>query len=413
MSIAISSLVHFLLRIIIGKDLGVDGLGVYTLIFTIYLFGMQFANFGIGAAITKYVAEKNEDISSITRFVSYGIISSVLVGTIISIILFFLSPFISLYIFHDSNVEILLKITALCFPFIAVQKAVLGGLNGLRKMKYYAFLNIILNVLTIIVSIILVIILNMGIIGAVIGFVIPTVISGILSFITIKEYFIIPNQLFNETFIIITSFGFYVMLGNSISMINTQINTLLLGFYLNTFEVGLFAVATTLIQGMLLIPSSIQIISGPSFSRLNSKKEYTSLKLVTKKCIIYTFIVMFIISIIFIIVGNQLIPLLFTEDYKAAYIPLVIMIIGYLIYSPFVSIGSIFANIGQVKLSFKINLISTFITVILNLIMIPTYGIIGAAIATTISLIITTIINLAIIKIYINKWTLKIVTKPN
>ena len=60
-SLAISSLVHFLLRVVLGRELGASGLGLYTLVFTIYMFGMQFAAFGIGAALTKYVAEHNEN----------------------------------------------------------------------------------------------------------------------------------------------------------------------------------------------------------------------------------------------------------------------------------------------------------------------------------------------------------------
>ena len=61
-SLAISSLVYFLLRVVLGKELGASGLGLYTLVLTVYLFGMQFAIFGMGAAVRKYVAEYNGNI---------------------------------------------------------------------------------------------------------------------------------------------------------------------------------------------------------------------------------------------------------------------------------------------------------------------------------------------------------------
>ncbi|NVO65953.1 oligosaccharide flippase family protein [Methanofollis tationis] len=70
-SIVTASLAHFILRIFIGKYLGAEGLGVYTLTFTIYFFGMVFAAFGIHVALTKYIAEFLEDretIDSVTNF---------------------------------------------------------------------------------------------------------------------------------------------------------------------------------------------------------------------------------------------------------------------------------------------------------------------------------------------------------
>ena len=406
-SIAISSFIHFIIRIFIGKDLGVDGLGLYTLVFTIYLFGMQFANFGIGSAITKYVAEDKDDTIKVNMYISKGLISSVIVGILISILLFILSPIISANIFHNSNMELLLKITAFCFPFIAIQKAVLGALNGLRKMKYFALINITNNIITIITTIILVKIFSYGINGAVIGFVAPTIVVGIISLLMIKKYFIFPPKIFDDTFKVITSFGFFVMIGNSISMLNTQINTILIGYYLDTVEVGYFAISTTIIQGMVLIPQSIQTISGPSFSRLYRKNDIDSLKLLARRCAIYTVGVMLIPAILLILIGNQLIlflfnndnELIFTNQNSPAYLPLVILVLGYLCYSLFISIGTLYANIGKVKLSFKLNLVSAIISIILNLLLIPMYGIIGAAIATTTSLIVTTIMNIIVIKI--------------
>ena len=87
-SLAISSLVHFLLRIVLGRYLGAYGLGLYTLVFVIYLFGMQFAAFGIGAALTKYVAEHNKSLKKVMSFVTSGIIGSFLTGIVIGIIIY-------------------------------------------------------------------------------------------------------------------------------------------------------------------------------------------------------------------------------------------------------------------------------------------------------------------------------------
>jgi O-antigen/teichoic acid export membrane protein len=125
-SLAISSFVHFLLRVVLGRELGASGLGLYTLVFTIYMFGMQFAAFGIGAALTKYVAEHNENLNKIEEFVSSGVIGSFISGLTFGIILYLSSNAIAINFFHCSEMVYLLKITSFCFPFIALQKTALG-----------------------------------------------------------------------------------------------------------------------------------------------------------------------------------------------------------------------------------------------------------------------------------------------
>ena len=64
--------------------------------------------------------------------------------------------------------------------------------------------------------------------------------------------------------------------------------------------------------------------------------------------------------------------------------------IGTLFYGITKSVGSIFASVGKITLVYKIPLFSAISNVILNFVLIPIYGINGGAIATTISLIVST-----------------------
>jgi O-antigen/teichoic acid export membrane protein len=175
-SLAITSFVHLLLRITLGKKLGPSGLGLYTLTFTIYLFGMQFAAFGIGSALTKYVAENYDCISKVKEFVSAGVAGSILSGSVMGFLLYLFSDLISIQVFKSPEMVELLKITSFCFPFIAIQKAVLGALNGMQKMRLYAIIGIVHTISIMILSIFLVMILDMNVKGAIIGFVLPTIV---------------------------------------------------------------------------------------------------------------------------------------------------------------------------------------------------------------------------------------------
>jgi O-antigen/teichoic acid export membrane protein len=391
-SLAISSFVHFLLRVVLGRELGASGLGLYTLVFTIYMFGMQFAAFGIGAALTKYVAEHNENLNKIEEFVSSGVIGSFISGLTFGIILYLSSNAIAINFFHCSEMAHLLKITAFCFPFIALQKTILGTLNGLRKMNYFALVNIVQNVSVFALSVVLVLLFEMNVTGAVFGFVLPTIVMGPLALVFIKDFFKVPSKLFNTVLRELSWFGFYVVLVTSMSMVYTQIDTLLIGHFMNEVEVGYYAVAVVLIQGITLLPGAIQRVTTPAIASYYGKNEYENIRKLIKKTMAKTFLITIFFSLLLAIFGKFLIGFLFTEEFLFAYPPLLILLIGYSVSGTYNSIGGAFTSVGKLKTVFILSIFSVVSNTILNLVLIPKYGIIGAASATSFSLTLSVMI---------------------
>jgi len=402
-SLATASLSHLLLRIVLGKELGPSGLGLYTLVFTIYIFGMHFAAFGIGVALTKYLAEFDDNLLRIKGFVSCGLFGSIISGSMMGVLMYLLSGIIAIQFFHSPGMVDLLKITAFCFPFIAMQKAVIGALNGLRKMKWFAIVNIAQHVSVMIVSIVLVVLLDMGVRGAVIGFVAPTIVVGALSLILIRKYF--STSLTNISTVLkeVLWFGFYIVLANSIGMINVQIDSLMVGHFMSETDVGYYAVAIIFVEGLRLIPDSVQRITTPTIANYYGKQEYEKIHELMKNSMLKVLAITILISFTLISLGQFLIELLFKEEFLSAYYPLLILLVGYSFYAPVLSISGALAGIGKVALMSKLSFICAVMNTILNILLIPKYGITGAAIATSISLIITASLKLYFIKLYIPK----------
>ncbi len=401
-SIVTTSLAHFILRIILGKELGAEGLGLYTLAFTIYLFGMQFAAFGIGVALTKYVAEFIEDVSSIRNYVSSGMSSSIITGTIMGVLLYFLAPYIAISLFDAPELALYIKLAAVCYPFIAIQKAVLGTLNGFRKMHLFALLNIIQNFLAVVVSITLVLLFGMGVFGAVIGFVAPTVLIGILCPVLIRQWIGFDASLWNVSIIWQTTvFGLYIVLGNSVAFLNTQVDSILIGYYLNPTEVGIYAVAVLLAQTLTLIPNAVQQVTGPVITRLYAKGDLIGVRKIVFSTVKRSFLVSVAMAGLIGIFGKLLITLLFTAEFLLAYIPLLILLVGKSLYTPIMAVGFTLAGIGKVTVRFYIAAACGVLNILLNIFLIPSAGITGAAIATTIALIVNCGVTMTAINHYL------------
>lgn len=397
-SVVTSSLAHFILRIVLGRDLGPEGLGVYTLAFTIYLFGMQFAAFGIGSALTKYVAEFLDDQTTIRNYVSSGMTSSIITGTLMGIVLYLLAPFIAISFFHVPELESLIQMTALCYPFIAIQKAVLGTLNGFRKMHLYAFLNIVQNVTVVAVSIVLVLFFGMGVTGAVIGFVGPTILISALCPVLIRDWIRPGPSLWNVAALRATTvFGFYVVLGNSIGFLNNQIDSIMIGYFLNPTEVGIYAVAVLLAQTLTLIPSAVQRVTAPVTATLYGKGDIEGVRTFFYSTLKKSLLFSAGSAILIAVFGSYIIDLFFTDEYLVSYTPLLILLLGYAIGASFGAVGATLASIGEVRIPFRISAICGVLNVILNVLLIPIFGINGAALATTMTMILNFGITVAVI----------------
>jgi O-antigen/teichoic acid export membrane protein len=177
----------------------------------------------------------------------------------------------------------------------------------------------------------------------------------------------------------------------------------MIGYYLNETEVGFYAISAIFIQGITLIPSAVQRVTSPMIARSYAKKEYDSIRHLLKSVTLKVFVISLIISLFLAIFGKKLIITIFEDVFLPAYLPMLILLIGYTIYSMFMSIGTFYSSIGRVQLSYKIALFSAILSIIMNVLLIPRFGIVGAAMATSISLIVLSITHLFVIKRILKK----------
>jgi O-antigen/teichoic acid export membrane protein len=320
------------------------------------------------------------------------------------IILYVFSGLIAFNLFNIPEMEDLLKITAICYPFIALHKVAIGTLNGLHKIKKYALLDITLNGLILAVSVFFVMVFDLGTQGAVYGFVLPTIFVSIFSFSSIKNYMTRHIE-YNNVFRDLTWFGFYVVISGSVGMLYHHVDSLMLGYFMSETDVGHYAIAAIFIQGLALIPNAVQKITTPRIAYHYGKKDYDQILQLIKNVLLKTYAITFIIFVFLVLSGKYLIIFLFTDDFLPAYIPLVILLIGYAINAPIGSIGGILGSIGKINISFRIAVLTSLINVIANFLLIPKHGLIGAASATSLSFILGTIIYYLVVKRIIRNWT--------
>lgn len=381
----IITLIGFILSIFLARYLGPSDLGVYRIALTFNMIALLICGIGIPPAMIKYLAEYKDDKTKIDQYTSSGILTSILLGIFFTLFFYFTSGIFA-DIFKMPLLSDLIKIIAFSFPFALLNNVLLAFFNGLRKMKLYSIGIIIQNIFLIIVTLILVF-NGWGTIGAVSGILVSTVILSIFLIVLSRKHFDFNFRLYRKTNKVLMRYGAQILSTNAINEINNQMDIILVGVLLISSSVGYYSIAIGLSNFFWIIPLSIQKITYPATSEYWGKNNHGAINMMMDKTMKYSTIILVFLGLLVGFFATNIITILYTSNYLYAVLPLQILLVGTVIRGSIAQpIGGSLMSIGKADLTFKITALMMSINVALDFLLIPYFGIIGAAIATSISL---------------------------
>lgn len=123
-----------LFRIFISNRVGAEGMGLYQLVFSVYVLGTTFANSGIVTAVTRLAAEHlvRGNTSAVTRLMRLCSLISLLVGGASSLALFVGAPLIGQWV-GDSRTVPAIAVCGIALPFIGVASCLKGYFLACRQ----------------------------------------------------------------------------------------------------------------------------------------------------------------------------------------------------------------------------------------------------------------------------------------
>jgi stage V sporulation protein B len=389
---AINMFLAFVISVILGRYLGAEDLGLYRMVSSVYAIAVLLVAFGLPSALIKYVAEHKRDQESLNEIVSAGILTSMLFGAAALPLGYLLSEPLA-YIFHMPGLSGLFKILALIFPFAIVGQVLLGMFNGLREMKWYAIYNIVQGVMMGSTTIVL-IYLGWGVTGAVLGLVLATCVSCIFLVAVSSRYFSPAFRGYTRNTRRLLSFGTPIVVTNGINIVNYQADTVLTGYFLNAVEVGYYSASINLSRLLWVIPQAISMITYPVTSEYWSKNHHAALQKMIDKSMKYTTCLLSFCGLLMGFFATDLVGSIYGLKFGDSVLPLQILLLGSVIWGVVISVGGSVTGAGRPDLGMKLVAISAVTNLVLNILLIPTVGIAGAATATTASLMVATCVGL-------------------
>lgn len=171
-------------------------------------------------------------------------------------------------------------------------------------------------------------------------------------------------------------------------VINQNIDTIILGFLVEPSQIGVYKVAAQFGFFVIFGQQMARMAMSSYMAECWYRRDLEKLHGVVRASAVSGFVIALVATIIFIALGQILLKLFFGHSYLAAYVPMIILCLGQLINAGFGPVGTLLNMTGNEKYCLLGVGLGVVANVILSIMLTPMYGIIGAALAVAISILI-------------------------
>lgn len=361
--------------VLVARSLGPELRGQYGMILMAVSMIAAFGHLGIGAAISYHTGRKTHPSSEILSFLVAG---SLLLGIALSAL------FVAFYrdipgIWTDISLGLMiLGMTAVPFTFLHnfLQRFLLGMLR-VRQSNISKLLQTTLYI-ALVAGVIL--LGRSGVPGVVFAYSASIILAAVISLFLYTKDIRPFGRLRPSLLGPFVTYGFQVYLIFVFNFLNHRFDIILIKHFLTASDVSFYQIPVNLCERLWQIPNSMAAVLFPTLLALDrGTAEFTA------RISRSNFTLMVALAIVFVIGAALFLPLLYGQEYLPM-LPALYSVIWGIVISPVATfIGVYFASRRQVWRNIVASAAGFLCNLVLNVIMIPRIGIVGAGIATSIS----------------------------
>lgn len=173
-----------------------------------------------------------------------------------------------------------------------------------------------------------------------------------------------------------------------LQLISQSTDLLMLGYFSSNEDVALYRVALNGASMVVFGLTAVNMVVQPKFAAMHARSDISGLQVLATSAARYCLVLTIPIIVIVAIFGCELISVLFGDEYSGSYQPMIILAGAQFFNAFFGSAGNLLSMAGYEKYAMRALFVSAALNVGLNFVLIPIYGINGAAYATGASIII-------------------------
>ena len=392
----------YLLTLIIANLFGADGLGDYVLSITVLRLFTLLSKLGLDTTSIKFIASfaSQNKWTSIFKFRNKVVFILIISSIFFSFLLYTLSQPIADLINAQVKYIKLNSFFILPMSFFMLHYQ---SLRGLKRIAEFSFFYRMSQSLFTVVSVLIIYYFIQDNEVPIYAYLVSLLLVSVLAFLSFrynlnkKSYGKESAEMQILKYSQILKISIPLMFAQSVQFIMAWTDKLMLGSMTTTVDVGVYHTAFKLSMFAAVALMSVNSIASPKFAEMFAKKDFLGLKKVVHQSTKMIFWSSFPLVIVFFMFPDFLLGL-FGEEFKVGVTAFIFLSCGRLISSFSGSVGNILQMTGNQNIYAIILLIGAILNVVLNLILIPLFGINGAAIASMSSLIVWNLSMVLVVK---------------
>jgi O-antigen/teichoic acid export membrane protein len=386
-ALGISSLLFlvsgYLTNIWLGRNLGPSMYGIYGVLISLMTAMNIMQISGVPQAVSKFSAEKHNNPEDVLKS---GLQVQLCLTLMIGLVFFLSAPIISI-IFHDNRFLWYVREASLIFPVYGIFALFSGYYNGIRNFHRQAIINIAYSISKVVLVILFAAAFSLY--GAILGFILSPFIALLfgLNFPKSSSYF--PRRRIILYSLPLIGFAVLTTLQLSVDLFSLKALTSdskLSGYYTVAQNIEIIPLFGLGVIGQVILPN---------VSHELSLGKIESSRIMIKNSLRLLLILLLPITTMLFVTASNIIQILFGTSYLEATRPLKILLIGYIFLTIFTLLASILNGAGRAKISMVISGIGLALSILSCLILIPRYGMAGAATGSLIGSVISSLSALA------------------
>jgi len=188
----------------------------------------------------------------------------------------------------------------------------------------------------------------------------------------------------------IMAYSFSCSLSNFTQFLNYRLDVFIVTWFAGLQALGLYTLAVSLGQMIWLVSKAAATVLLPNVAALQD--EVTGNARRTAQITRIAFGISLMAALLLALFAAPFVPWLFGEEFRPSVAPLLWLLPGIVAFSAANVIASYLAGAGKPRLNFYVSLAGLIITIALDLLLIPRFNIVGAAIASSLSYLTSTIV---------------------
>lgn len=380
-------LIYFAAMPIVVRVLGPSGWGNYAFAISVFSLLMVFVSSGVSEGVQKYVGEQERRDDWREHVTGFYLRLALLLALVGSVLLLIVVESGVLGSFLTPEFAIIFYVMAGMVFTAQLREYVVRVLRGLGVEHYSESLKVLHPPLFFGTGIALAV-LGYGVVGMLVGQVVAGLIVGIVGLYLISRRVDLSVAFSPGAMDVprreLLSFNFLNILLVLLAMSLYHVDVLMIRIFIGSEQTGIYKAALAVAEFMWFAPAAIQAMFIHSMSNLWSSGQNDTVDTIAARTSRYTALFSALLAVGIAALGGRFLPLYYGPEYAQSVTALLILLpgaIGFAIARPIYGIAQGKGNLAPMVAA---NAGAAAINIVLNAVLIPRYGIAGAAVATSI-----------------------------